>query len=128
MEFLKLYGEEDLHTLPSGVWGIREPDQFWKGHRRLNGMSLSVRDVEGMRLYLCTALDVECEGLDLILVPGERLPLCNELYTFILGESISQAWLSIDRYHGLATGRATTIDLSRRMHLSLQSVVSCDHR
>ncbi|KII87851.1 hypothetical protein PLICRDRAFT_42365 [Plicaturopsis crispa FD-325 SS-3] len=52
MEFLKLYGEEDLHTLPSGVWGIREPDQFWKGHRRLN------------------ALDVECEGLDLILVPG----------------------------------------------------------
>ncbi|KZT23640.1 5-formyltetrahydrofolate cyclo-ligase [Neolentinus lepideus HHB14362 ss-1] len=52
MEFLKVYGEEDLQAFPSGHWGIREPEYIRDGQRRLS--------VE----------DVASEGLDMILVPG----------------------------------------------------------
>ncbi|KAF9078715.1 hypothetical protein BDP27DRAFT_1310056 [Rhodocollybia butyracea] len=49
MEFLKLYNQNDLETLPSGLWGIREPSNEWESRPRLN------------------ATDVD---LDVILVPG----------------------------------------------------------
>jgi hypothetical protein len=38
MEFLKVYGIDDLHSLPSGIWGIKEPELEWRGTKRLNGL------------------------------------------------------------------------------------------
>ncbi|KAF9467888.1 hypothetical protein BDZ94DRAFT_1210358 [Collybia nuda] len=52
MQFLKLYGKEDLDTLPSGTWGIKEPGPQWNGSPRVN------------------VLDRDCEELDMILLPG----------------------------------------------------------
>ncbi|KAL5523102.1 hypothetical protein ACEPAF_1369 [Sanghuangporus sanghuang] len=52
MDFLRLYNLEDLESLPSGVWGIKEPDFDYKGKRRT------------------CALDDDAEPLDLIVVPG----------------------------------------------------------
>ncbi|KAF5379056.1 hypothetical protein D9615_005994 [Tricholomella constricta] len=52
MEFLKLNGTEDLNSLPSGVWGIKEPEPQWQGSPRQN------------------AMDPDFEGLDIILLPG----------------------------------------------------------
>lgn len=51
MEMLRIYDVEDLGALPSGMWGIREPEQARSGS-------------QGLRE---NALDV---GLDLILMPG----------------------------------------------------------
>ncbi|KAI0642804.1 5-formyltetrahydrofolate cyclo-ligase [Trametes meyenii] len=52
MDFFQLFGEEDLRTLPSGPWGIREPDKEFKGRQRPS------------------ALDGSTEPLDLIVMPG----------------------------------------------------------
>jgi 5-formyltetrahydrofolate cyclo-ligase len=53
MDFLKIYGEDDLRTLPSGVWGIKEPSDEWQSQKRVSAV--------------CEA----AERLDLILLPGE---------------------------------------------------------
>lgn len=37
MDFLQIYSEEDLSSLPSGVWGIREPGDEYAGQTRMNG-------------------------------------------------------------------------------------------
>ncbi|KAF9475135.1 hypothetical protein BDN70DRAFT_898418 [Pholiota conissans] len=34
MDFLRVYSSEDLRSLPSGTWGIREPDDLWEGRKR----------------------------------------------------------------------------------------------
>ncbi|RDB29725.1 putative 5-formyltetrahydrofolate cyclo-ligase [Hypsizygus marmoreus] len=52
MDFLRVYGKDDLNSLPSGVWGIKEPEPFWQGSKRQN------------------VLDTSCDGLDIILLPG----------------------------------------------------------
>ncbi|KAG6861401.1 hypothetical protein C0995_000530 [Termitomyces sp. Mi166 len=52
MDFLKVYGKEDLDTFPSGLWGIKEPGSHWQG---------SLRD---------SALDARTGALDIIFVPG----------------------------------------------------------
>ncbi|KAJ7118675.1 hypothetical protein C8R43DRAFT_901220 [Mycena crocata] len=49
MELLQIYDEDDLNSLPSGVWGIKEPDRLHNGHPRA-----SANDV----------------GLDILLTPG----------------------------------------------------------
>ncbi|KAJ7108711.1 hypothetical protein C8R44DRAFT_295863 [Mycena epipterygia] len=49
MELLQIYDEDDLDSLPSGVWGIKEPDRMHNGRPRTS------------------AIDT---GLDMILVPG----------------------------------------------------------
>jgi 5-formyltetrahydrofolate cyclo-ligase len=38
MELLQIYSEDDLNSLPSGVWGIKEPDRLHNGQRRASGM------------------------------------------------------------------------------------------
>ncbi|EJC97745.1 5-formyltetrahydrofolate cyclo-ligase [Fomitiporia mediterranea MF3/22] len=52
MDFLQVYSLEDLDSLPSGVWGIKEPDAEFEGRRRAN------------------VFDSNIEPLDMILVPG----------------------------------------------------------
>ncbi|KAG6808903.1 hypothetical protein H0H92_002403 [Tricholoma furcatifolium] len=52
MDFLKVYGIEDLNSFPSGLWGIKEPGYSWQGLPRTN------------------ALDATANNLDIILVPG----------------------------------------------------------
>ena len=37
MDIMKIYDRDDLTSLPSGVWGIKEPDDNWNGHKRLSG-------------------------------------------------------------------------------------------
>ncbi|EIW55007.1 5-formyltetrahydrofolate cyclo-ligase [Trametes versicolor FP-101664 SS1] len=37
MDFLQIFGEHDLHTLPAGQWGIREPDEVRDSARRPSG-------------------------------------------------------------------------------------------
>ncbi|KAH9933784.1 nagb/rpia/CoA transferase-like protein [Fomitopsis serialis] len=34
MDFLQVYGEDDLRAFPPGTWGIKEPAYEWKGARR----------------------------------------------------------------------------------------------
>ncbi|KAJ7599051.1 5-formyltetrahydrofolate cyclo-ligase [Mycena floridula] len=51
MKFLKIYDEADLHSLPAGVWGIKEPGPTWNRVTRLDASSRQ-------------------ESLDLILMPG----------------------------------------------------------
>lgn len=38
MHMLRVYDEEDLLALPSGLWGIREPAWEWQGKKRESGM------------------------------------------------------------------------------------------
>ncbi|KAF8636942.1 hypothetical protein AX17_003193 [Amanita inopinata Kibby_2008] len=52
MDFVQLYGQDDLSSMPSGLWGIKEPSRQWMGTDRLNAMGET------------------CETLDLILLPG----------------------------------------------------------
>jgi 5-formyltetrahydrofolate cyclo-ligase len=49
MDFLRIYSEEDLESLPRGKWDIREPGYEWQGQKRQSALE---------------------EGLDLILLPG----------------------------------------------------------
>ncbi|KAI9569870.1 hypothetical protein HD554DRAFT_456716 [Boletus coccyginus] len=52
MDFVRLYDNEDLRTLPAGLWGIPEPTAEWQSEKR---QSVS---------------DASCENLDLIIMPG----------------------------------------------------------
>ncbi|KAH9833197.1 5-formyltetrahydrofolate cyclo-ligase [Rhodofomes roseus] len=51
MDFLQVYGEEDLRSFPSGTWGIKEPTYEWNGVQRRSAMD-------------------DGTELDLILLPG----------------------------------------------------------
>ncbi|KAI0087404.1 hypothetical protein BDY19DRAFT_893320 [Irpex rosettiformis] len=48
MDFLRVYGQDDLATFPAGLWGIREPGECYQGGRRQS----------------------DSDNLDLILVPA----------------------------------------------------------
>jgi 5-formyltetrahydrofolate cyclo-ligase len=37
MDFFEVYDEEDLAALPSGVWGIKEPESHYKTNIRESG-------------------------------------------------------------------------------------------
>lgn len=39
MDLLRLHDSEDLRSLPSGVWGIKEPHNDWNGTKRESGLS-----------------------------------------------------------------------------------------
>ncbi|KAG5654435.1 hypothetical protein H0H81_002624 [Sphagnurus paluster] len=58
MDFLKVYGVEDLDSFPSGLWGIREPDDKWQGSPRQAGRKIFLFHPSSDTL------------LDIILVPG----------------------------------------------------------
>ncbi|PFH50618.1 hypothetical protein AMATHDRAFT_40722 [Amanita thiersii Skay4041] len=62
MDFVRLYGEDDLSSLPSGLWGIKEPGRQWMGNERTNGVT--------NYFVLGPVMDATCEPLDLILLPG----------------------------------------------------------
>ncbi|KAL1948985.1 hypothetical protein VTO73DRAFT_10791 [Trametes versicolor] len=46
MDFLQIFGEHDLRTLPAGQWGIREPDEVRAGARRPSALSESAEPLE----------------------------------------------------------------------------------
>ena len=72
MDFLKVYGQEDLDSFPSGLWGIKEPETHREGSARPNGMLLA-RRVTGERWFInlwYSALGQSSEELDLVLLPG----------------------------------------------------------
>ncbi|KAI0743188.1 nagb/rpia/CoA transferase-like protein [Irpex lacteus] len=52
MDFLRVYGEDDLASFPAGLWGIREPGEHYQGGRRQS------------------VFDEDSDNLDLILVPA----------------------------------------------------------
>ncbi|KAF8965051.1 hypothetical protein BDZ97DRAFT_1813390 [Flammula alnicola] len=52
MDFLRVYSSDDLVSLPSGTWGIKEPGELWEGQMR------------------GSVLGSKSECLDIILVPG----------------------------------------------------------
>lgn len=52
MDFFEIFGADDLASLPSGTWGIKEPGLLWEGKPRIN------------------ALNSDSELLDVILLPG----------------------------------------------------------
>ncbi|KAH8084337.1 5-formyltetrahydrofolate cyclo-ligase [Cristinia sonorae] len=52
MDFVKTFGEDDIRSFPSGLWGIKEPTADWNGSPRPS------------------ALETSDEPLDLILMPG----------------------------------------------------------
>lgn len=77
MDLLQIQDLDDLRSLPSGTWGIKEPGLEWNGgKRRPNGELLSPNCIYETHkclfilLWSTEVLDEECEGLDLILVPG----------------------------------------------------------
>ena len=37
MDFVKVYGEDDLRSFPDGLWGIKEPTSHWNGQPRPSG-------------------------------------------------------------------------------------------
>ena len=37
MDFFQIYSTDDLRTLPSGLWGIREPEREYMGDVRHTG-------------------------------------------------------------------------------------------
>ena len=37
MNMLKIYGEEDMHSLPLGLWDIPDPAPTWGGSTRMDG-------------------------------------------------------------------------------------------
>lgn len=41
MDFLRVYGEDDLASFPAGLWGIREPEEHYQGGRRQSGLYCS---------------------------------------------------------------------------------------
>ncbi|OJT08848.1 hypothetical protein TRAPUB_275 [Trametes pubescens] len=59
MDFLQIFGEHDLRTLPAGQWGIREPDEVRNGVRRPSALALSPTGQSG-----------SAEPLELIVMPG----------------------------------------------------------
>jgi 5-formyltetrahydrofolate cyclo-ligase len=34
MDFFRIHSADDLASLPSGTWGIKEPDELWQGEKR----------------------------------------------------------------------------------------------
>lgn len=38
MDFVRLYDDEDLRTLPAGLWGIPEPTVEWANGKRQSGV------------------------------------------------------------------------------------------
>lgn len=37
MDFLKVHGQDDLDSFPSGLWGIKEPETHCEESARQNG-------------------------------------------------------------------------------------------
>ncbi|KIK93412.1 hypothetical protein PAXRUDRAFT_12677 [Paxillus rubicundulus Ve08.2h10] len=78
MDFVRLYNEEDFRTLPAGLWGIPEPTVEWEKNKRQN------------------VLDSSCEGLDLILLPGQQVS-CQVYLHEVEGELMPGSGVAFDR-------------------------------
>jgi len=42
MDFLRIYSAIDLASIPSGTWGIKEPDDTWEAGKRGRGLLKSL--------------------------------------------------------------------------------------
>ena len=70
MDFLKIYGKEDIDSLPSGLWGIKDPALQWKESIRQSGTSIVLLGCDTCDLQYFAVLEDSSVELDLILVPG----------------------------------------------------------
>jgi hypothetical protein len=81
MDLLRIYDEEDLRSLPSGVWGIKEPTFQYLDAPRMKGLyppptahlpahSLTGDD-DGTWRGVAIATDGDSDPLDVILIPGK---------------------------------------------------------
>lgn len=81
MDFVRLYDDNDLSSLPSGMWGIKEPGRDWQGQGRSSGTCGRTmnRNFTGIitDMHLNEVMDASCEPLDLILLPGKHSLVCH---------------------------------------------------
>jgi hypothetical protein len=73
MDCFEIYGEEDLASLLSGQWGIKEPETSWNGTPRTHGETIALHlcsHCHSAELIVLAALQNDNELLDLILLPG----------------------------------------------------------
>jgi hypothetical protein len=87
MDLLKIYDDEDLRSLPSGVWGIKEPTFQYSDTPRMKGpysTHLLFRSIVSQALHTWmnswragsdlaweAATDEDSIPLDVILIPGK---------------------------------------------------------
>jgi 5-formyltetrahydrofolate cyclo-ligase len=48
MDMLRVYSEDDLNALPSGIWGIKQPELDFEGSARERGKpldSMYIKDI-----------------------------------------------------------------------------------
>ena len=97
MGVLKIYDDEDLRSLPSGVWGIKEPTFQYCDTPRMKGPytihSLSVQLSHGYFIHRWidggaaldfggeAATDEDSNPLDVILIPGKVRGLFTRIYS-----------------------------------------------
>ena len=93
MDLLRIYDDEDLRSLPSGVWGIKEPTFQHRDASRMKGLypPFIVRSISTSTFTdgdddgrgAATATDEDSTPLDVILIPGEpRSFALAEIYAF----------------------------------------------
>ncbi|KAJ7068555.1 hypothetical protein C8F01DRAFT_1227625 [Mycena amicta] len=51
MELLRIYDEADLESLPSGVWGIKEPESLRDGQARMSGKNQIIGFIGELIIY-----------------------------------------------------------------------------
>lgn len=104
MDFLEVYNGHDLTTLPSGVWGIKEPDFNWQGQPRRKG-----EPKEKFTFVLQPTLTKKTNYVLPIPVKRWRRPIS-------ISSSFQQSHL-IEPLDDLDTAKASMIDLSRLIKL-----------
>jgi len=107
MDFVRVYTEEDYRSFPSGLWGIPEPTPEWASKKRQSSAS-NMCAKSSCKLIFAQVFDVDCNNLDLILVPGgyARTNTIRGYHPLSL-----QVLPLTDHSRGSGMERATTIDL-----------------
>jgi len=79
MDVFKIYDNDDLRDLPSGVWGIKEPAFQYRDAPRTKGTiplsgPIPPELIDPAAVRRNTAMDQDSDPLDVILIPGNVDP------------------------------------------------------